>query len=769
MTAMDQALNQAIILKAALALATTGLPGVGGVKLFPVPPNTKKSYKSAAHSGGNKWGMTCDPDEIRADWARWPDANVGIPTGKVNRIWVMETDTVAGGHAHDGEVSLAALVAQHGPLPETLMARSPSGSIHYYWLWPTDDGGFEIKNTAGKIAPGIDTRGEGGMVVAPPSLRKGERYVWVNWGTPIARAPDWLVALARAATRRATESSSTRRDDGAAHCDVERLEAALRELPNPLDDVADEIKSEMDLRGGWENWNKVVMAIYAGDRSSVGKKLAHDWSRKNEAKYDEEDTDEKWKKLGESPPTDIGPSWIFKLVWRINPNWDRISRDDFYAHLPSGKFLFEPTLEYWPGESIDGFLPPVQITYTDADGSTKVKKIKPTAWLKRERPLQQTTWLPGKPKSIEHKILTREGVWVDRRGAKSYNLYRAPTLIRGDARLAGPWLDVVDRVAGDNRPHVLSWFAHRVQRPQEKINHALVFGGIPGIGKDSMIEPLARAVGPHNCTEADPTMMLDKNNRWLQAVVLRISEASDLGDSNRYKFHNHLKRYAAAPPHILLVQDKYIPLYPIANVVGVIITTNHRDGLYIPADDRRYHVTWSDARVEEDDIAFFDQYWSWLNSGGDGHVAAYLRDYDISKFNPAAPPPKTEAFWAMVEAGMFPEALEIENVIEVQMRSPDAFNIPQFFNAIPLDNDLREWFQDAKNKKLITRRFEDAGYVHVRNPDEKQGRWRIGRARATIYAKASLTPAERVRAARKFKAVAEATIQSADEEGRTAR
>jgi len=78
------------ILKAALAYAAHGWA------VFPVPPGTKRSYKSAEHSDGRAWGMTRNAEEIRRDFTRWPDAGIGIPTGAVNGIIVVETDTVAG-------------------------------------------------------------------------------------------------------------------------------------------------------------------------------------------------------------------------------------------------------------------------------------------------------------------------------------------------------------------------------------------------------------------------------------------------------------------------------------------------------------------------------------------------------------------------------------------------------------------------------------------------------------------------------------------------
>jgi Bifunctional DNA primase/polymerase, N-terminal len=130
-------------LPAALAYAASGWT------VFPVPRGTKKSHKSAEHNNGRKWGATSDPDEIRRDYARWPDANVGIPCGAENRIWVFEVDTAAG-HNVDGIASLNSLIYEHGELPTTFQVESPSGSQHFYFKWPADK---VITNSASRIAP----------------------------------------------------------------------------------------------------------------------------------------------------------------------------------------------------------------------------------------------------------------------------------------------------------------------------------------------------------------------------------------------------------------------------------------------------------------------------------------------------------------------------------------------------------------------------------------------------------------------------------------
>jgi putative DNA primase/helicase len=140
-----------------------------GFEVFPSPPGKKQSCKSLKFSNGRPWGKSSDPVEIKRDWMRWPDANVCIATGKVSNFFVVEVDTPEG-HDVDGKASLAALEAANSPLPDTRMAESPSGSIHRYFRWPENG---TIKNSASELGPGIDVRGEGGMVLAPPSIKPG--------------------------------------------------------------------------------------------------------------------------------------------------------------------------------------------------------------------------------------------------------------------------------------------------------------------------------------------------------------------------------------------------------------------------------------------------------------------------------------------------------------------------------------------------------------------------------------------------------------------
>ena len=124
-----------------------------------------------------------------AQWfAHWPDANIGIVTGEISNLIVLDVDP-----KHGGDDSLAALQRRFGALPDTVEARTGGGGRHLYFAHPE---GF-VPNRTG-LAQGIDLRGDGGYVVAPPSLHpSGQAYAWAAGRSPdeigLAALPRWLL------------------------------------------------------------------------------------------------------------------------------------------------------------------------------------------------------------------------------------------------------------------------------------------------------------------------------------------------------------------------------------------------------------------------------------------------------------------------------------------------------------------------------------------------------------------------------------------------
>jgi len=282
-----------------------------------------------------------------------------------------------------------------------------------------------------------------------------------------------------------------------------------------------------------------------------------------------------------------------------------LTLSDFLAYLPEHRYIFRATGKLWTAAGVNGALPPVPAGVGE-DGKPKV--ISPSAWLDENAPVHDLTWVPGEPELIEGRFLDAGG-WVEKPGGVMFNQYRPPRVLDGRADAAGPWLDHIHRIYPTDAEHILDWLAHRVQRPGEKVNHALVLGGMPGIGKDTLLEPVRHAVGPWNFGDVSPAQLVGRFNPFLKAVILRVSELRDLGDVDRYGFYEHTKTIVAAPPESLLIDQKFVNAYLIPNVVGVVFTTNHRtDGLYLPPDDRRYYVAWSEATPDE----FPEDYWAWL-------------------------------------------------------------------------------------------------------------------------------------------------------------
>jgi hypothetical protein len=424
--------------------------------------------------------------------------------------------------------------------------------------------------------------------------------------------------------------------------------------------------------------------------------------------------------------------------------------ENFFAFMPTHSYIFAPSRELWPAASINARIP--RIPLLDRFGNPKLDKdrapktVSPSLWLDKNRPVEQMTWAPGLPMLIQDRLIA-EGGWIERSGVSCFNLYRPPTIKRGNPTKAGRWLDHVSKVFADNAEHIVNWLAHRVQRPQEKINHALVLGGDQGIGKDTLIEPVKRAVGPWNFLEVSPKQIQGRFNGFLKSVILRINEARDLGEFDRFEFYDHMKAYTAAPPDVLRVDEKNLREHSVLNCCGVIITTNYKmDGLFLPADDRRHFVAWSDRTKEDFTGDYWKSLWDWYDRGGDGHIAAYLAGPDISSFDPKAPPPKTPAFWAIVDASRAPEDAELADVLDT-MGNPDATTITRITNEAT--GEFAIWFKDRKNRRAIPHRLEKCGYVQVRS-DAKDGLWKIHGARQVVYARADRPPDERLKAARRL-------------------
>ncbi|MGX9921377.1 bifunctional DNA primase/polymerase [Streptomyces sp. NPDC002248] len=186
----------ASLLAAALACAERGWP------VFPLRPGSKRPAlhgearcprTGPCESGHLGWEQraTTDPDRIRRAWASG-DYNVGLATGPANLVVVDLDVPKPGAEGPGGAARLRALAERHRqPVPSTRTVRTPSGGTHLYFPAPL---AARLHNTAGTLAPLVDTRAWGGYVVAPGSILPTGRYESV---APFALrpTPPWLRGL----------------------------------------------------------------------------------------------------------------------------------------------------------------------------------------------------------------------------------------------------------------------------------------------------------------------------------------------------------------------------------------------------------------------------------------------------------------------------------------------------------------------------------------------------------------------------------------------
>lgn len=167
-------------------------------------------------------------------------------------------------------------------------------------------------------------------------------------------------------------------------------------------------------------------------------------------------------------------------------------------------------------------------------------------------------------------------------------------------------------------------------------------------------------------------------------------------------------------------------------------------------------MAWSELKQKDFPDSYWNELWDWYDSGGDGHVAAYLMQLDLSDFDAKAPPPKTATWLAIVDANKAPEDAELADILDALGKAageiivrPKAVTLEQLKRKAA--GEILAWLCDRKNRRAIPHRLEECGYVLVRNPaDKSDGHWKLGGKRQAVYAKAELTAAERIAAAREL-------------------
>jgi putative DNA primase/helicase len=206
-----------------------------GWAVFPCMPADKAPYipadlnaegKKIPRSGG-LYKATRDPAVISEWWHHWPRAMIGVRCGDASGIWAIDPDAPKKPGAPNGKANWAALKLKHG-CPHTHTHLTPGGGEHLLFRWRADR---PLTNSAGSITgTGIDVRGEGGYIIAPPSRRHdGKAY---EVAEPLdffnfAEAPDWLYEMLRPKPRPAPAGAFRPSSGSNAGSPVARIQGIL--------------------------------------------------------------------------------------------------------------------------------------------------------------------------------------------------------------------------------------------------------------------------------------------------------------------------------------------------------------------------------------------------------------------------------------------------------------------------------------------------------------------------------------------------------------
>lgn len=224
-----------------------------------------------------------------------------------------------------------------------------------------------------------------------------------------------------------------------------------------------------------------------------------------------------------------------------------------------------------------------------------------------------------------------------------------------------PWLEHLQYLYPNKteQDHLLNWMAHVVQRPDVKINHALLVAGTSRVGKDMLMNPLRYGLGAENVCEPSAEELKESYTDYLHHSKLVIFQEIQTFDG--LNLENKLKPILATPPEMLRVRLFGRGFYETPNIVQAIFMSNYKDALHISEGDGRYFAVWTDAQPL--DAEYYSNLFAWLESGGNGLVARWLLDRDLSNFNPKQPAPLTQFKSSLLKSSKSPLRYQLEDMI----------------------------------------------------------------------------------------------------------
>lgn len=359
--------------------------------------------------------------------------------------------------------------------------------------------------------------------------------------------------------------------------------------------------------------------------------------------------------------------------------------------------------------------------------------------------VEGATWWPGRPQFIHDWVMTARGA-IAQKGAQCYNKYVPPdrSKLRADKN-PDEWINHVKFLFPDpvEHEHFFNFAAHAVQRPDEKVNHGIVIAGPQGIGKDTALLPLRKAVGEWNVAEIEPDTIGSEWNSHVQSVLLVINEVRPHDEHFRASnFYSQLKPLLASPPEMLPMREKFANVVYVRNLCHVVLTTNDPLTMYIPQEDRRLFVMTSP--LPDPKVApvfapgYFDRMHAYLEDGGTDAVIRWLMNRSLLEFTPGAPPAMTSGKEAVIGSANEVRRTPIDELFEAYVEKNYAHKLPDVIFAVDLVQfaatvnlfDEKDKVMSMFKAKNFHFKMDERGYAMVKNPDASE--WSRGKYRSRV-------------------------------------
>jgi hypothetical protein len=591
-------------LKDALALASQGF------FIFPLVQNSKLPAI-------DRWNekATRDPERISRWWLDpvmgWDQGyNIGVSTsnyGDDQALVVVDIDNKGAKHGDD---TVLELDIEGFDLPPTLTVNTPSGGRHLYYTVRQ-----AVKQGTDTLGSGIDTRSAGGYVVGPTSSVPLGQYHIADSRRAVM-APTWVVERCGAsnsippriispiptggsidpsrAYRRGLEFITTNAPEGtegSRNDTAYRVAGTLKDFGCDPDQVKELLAFEWNCYPPLDEpeLDAVVAAAFRYGREAPG-------SRAPEAQFD----------AVEAP--DDG---------KLSP-MDAMNKE--YSYIKAGGFILQETVDAEGHPRID------HLSLSEFKGwfankkmmQGKTERSMADIWMEwtGRREYAGVTFLPGvTPKgnfyNLWHGFRIEAAKTPTHPSVEAFKEHALQNVCNGDAKLC-QWL--------------MGFFAHMIQKPNEKPLVALVFKGQKGVGKNALVERVGWLLNSHFLVADDERYITGNFNSHLESCLfMALDEAAWAGNK---RAEGKLKGLVTGTDH--LIERKGKEPYSVANKTRIAVLGN--EDWLVPAtvDERRFAVfNVGEGRMQ--DRKFFHDMRVGMENGGYAHLLKYLQDFDLSQ------------------------------------------------------------------------------------------------------------------------------------------